>query len=903
MSEKVPVYPQAPYASETGDVFAALSSSPDGLSSAEATKRLAEYGGNELVSKKRKAAWKIFFSQFKDFMVIILLIAAAISAFVAHEWVDAIVILILVLANATIGTVQEVKAQNTLDALEKMSAPSAKVLRDGGQTTVPARDLVPGDVVLLDAGDSVPADLRIFDFASLKINESALTGESVPVEKEPVICEANAGIGDRLNMAFSSSLVSYGRGRGVVVETGMHTEVGKIAAMIQDAPEVQTPMQKRLDAVGKTLGIAALAVCAVMFVIGTLYGQEPLAMFMSAVALAVAAIPEGLPTISTMVLALGVQRMAKRNAIVRTLPSVETLGSATVICSDKTGTLTQNRMTVLRYADPDDAQARPVEELGDGELLRCAVLCSDAEVGGASGAIGDPTEVALVELGASKGFSKSEWEAETPRVMEIPFDSDRKRMATVQQRADGKYDVFVKGGLDEVLSVSTDIKSADGTRALSPKDVERFECQNVEMAKDALRVLAFAGKTLDKMPDINGTKEELLSAEFESGLTFYGVVGMIDPPRPEAKVAVDECHTAGIRPVMITGDHRLTASAIARELDILNEGDRVVTGAELEEMSDEELYDIVPEISVYARVSPEHKVRIVDAWQKHGDIVAMTGDGVNDAPALKRADIGCSMGKGGTDVAKDASDLILVDDNFATVVSAVEEGRRIYDNVLKAISFLISCNIGEIITLFVATLLNWQTPLLAIHLLLINLVTDGLPALALGVDPAEPDIMKRKAEKNKNIFSKGMIWRICYQGVMVGALTLIAYLVGTNWDPFNKNGFSITQAQTMAFVVLALSQIVHSFNIRSSRYSVFKVTPWQNKMLVGAGVLSTLIVVACVNVPGLNTVLSLEPLSAAHFVEVVILVVAPLVIVEIMKALKLNTTKEERAKYEQTDAA
>ncbi len=900
---------KAYHAEEIGSVLVDLSTSTEGLSSAEAATRLQTYGPNELTAKERTPLWKIFLSQFKDFMVIILLIAALISAFVAHEVVDAIVIMILVLANAIIGTVQEVKAQDSLDALEKMSAPNAKVLRDGEQKVIPARELVPGDVTLLDAGDSVPADLRLFESASLKINESALTGESVPVEKATDLCKEDAGIGDQLNMAFSSSLVTYGRGRGVVVKTGMDTEVGKIATMIQDAPETLTPMQKRLDAVGKTLGTAALVVCAIMFGIGMLYGKAPLAMFMSAIALAVAAIPEGLPTISTMVLALGVQRMAKRNAIVRTLPSVETLGSATVICSDKTGTLTQNRMTVLQYAHAADAMPSPASELTDGNLLRCAVLCSDAQVSETTGAIGDPTEIALVELGLARGGDKTVWEAEMPRVAEIPFDSERKRMTTVQQLPNGKYAVYVKGGMDEILAVSNRIETKDGAPVpIDDTALARLNTQNEEMAKDALRVLAFAGKTIDRLPNAENAAEDdvidnYLSFELESGLTFYGMVGMIDPPRPEAKLAVAECHSAGIKPVMITGDHRLTAAAIARELDILRDGDRVVTGAELEAMSDDELYGIVDDVSVYARVSPEHKVRIVDAWQRHGDIVAMTGDGVNDAPALKRADIGCAMGQGGTDVAKDASDLILVDDNFATVVSAVEEGRRIYDNVLKSISFLLSCNIGEIITLFVATLFNWHEPLTATHLLLVNLVTDGLPALALGVDPPEPDIMKRQAEKSKGIFSKGLIWRMAYQGVMVGVLTLIAYLVGTEWNPFDHAGMDLGQAQTMAFVVLAMSQIFHSFNIRSSRYSITKVRPWENMKLVGAGLLSTLVVVTVVNVPGLNNILDLEPLNMAHMFEAVLLSITPVIVVELMKLFKLNTTKEERIKYAQTDAA
>ncbi|MGI6193636.1 MAG: cation-translocating P-type ATPase, partial [Christensenellales bacterium] len=735
------------HAMPKSDVERELNVTANGLSAEEARKRLEEHGPNELTHEGKRSVWAMFFSQFKDFMVGILIVAAVVSGLLG-EVVDAVIILVLVILNAVLGTVQEVKAEKSLEALQKLSAPNAKVIRDGRQVIVPARELVAGDLVVLDTGDYVPADLRLVEYASLKIQESALTGESVPVEKGEAELSENCALGDRINMAYSSSLVTYGRGRGIVVETGMNTEVGKIAAMIQSAPATETPMQRRLNVLGKTLGIVALSVCGVMFVVGLLYGKDLLDMFMTAVSLAVAAIPEGLPAISTIVLAMGVQRMVRRNAIVRTLPSVETLGSATVICSDKTGTLTQNRMVVMEYAMPGMETSMVERELQNEELLNACILCTDVRRTDA-GLIGDPTEVALVELSERHGLKMEDLHQKAPRVDELPFDSDRKLMTTVNDHGDGSLTVHTKGGLDEVLNICTAIRTSTGERPITEEDKEELRKLNTGMAVRALRVLAFATKRVNEVPK---NKSEL-----ESGLTFVAMVGMIDPPRPEAKEAVAKCHLAGITPVMITGDHALTATAIAKELDILHEGGRVVTGVELEAMSDEQLYDEVEHISVYARVSPEHKMRIVDAWQKHDNIVAMTGDGVNDAPALKMADIGCSMGIVGTDVAKDASDVILTDDNFATVVSAVEEGRRIFDNILKSIAYLLSCNVGEILCLFIATLLNWDEPLLPIHLLFVNLVTDGLPAMALGVDPASPDIMSRPARKNKGIFTGGMV--------------------------------------------------------------------------------------------------------------------------------------------------
>ncbi len=868
------------HAQSIGQVEEALHTGEAGLSSAEAQKRLAANGPNELKAKKKKTTLQMFLEQFKDFMVIILIVAAVVSGFLG-EVVDACIIVALVLLNAILGTVQEKNAERSLESLEKMAAPNAKVIRDGKQMTVPARDLVVGDLVVLDTGDYVPADLRLTEYNSLKVQEAALTGESVPVEKAEGVLKDDCALGDRVNMAFSSSLVTYGRGRGIVVETGMSTEVGKIAAMIQEAPETETPMQRRMNALGKTLGIVALSVCALMFLVGLLYGRDLLEMFMTAVSLAVAAIPEGLAAISTIVLAMGVQRMVKRNAIVRTLPSVETLGSATVICSDKTGTLTQNRMVVQEYAVFGMAASAPEAQMPSDSLLESCILCTDVRRTD-NGFIGDPTEVALVELAERHGLNADTLNKLAPRTDERPFDSDRKLMTTVNDFGGGRVLAFTKGGLDEVLAICVAVRTPEGDRPITEADKEALRQLNVGMASRALRVLAFAEKPMDT----TDTKE----LDLENGLTFVGMVGMIDPPRPEAKEAVAKCHKAGITPVMITGDHALTASAIARDLDILRDDGRVVTGVELEQMSDEELYNEVEEISVYARVSPEHKMRIVEAWQKHDNIVAMTGDGVNDAPALKLADIGCSMGIVGTDVAKDASDVILTDDNFATVVSAVEEGRRIFDNILKSVSYLLSCNVGEIITLFVATLLNWAEPLLPIHLLFVNLVTDGLPAMALGVDPASPDLMDRPARKNQGIFTSGMIWRMVYQGVMVGLITLAAFLLGGGHSG-TAEGVAI--GRTMAFLVLAGSQLVHAFNVRNVRLSVFKDHPFRNMKLVAAAVGSFLILLIVDYVPFLANLFDLVPLDFVHEITVVGLCLVPLVVVEIMKALKLNTTKSD----------
>jgi Ca2+-transporting ATPase len=858
-----------------------------GLDDKEAVKRLERYGYNEIEQKKRKTILQMYIDQFKDFMIIVLIIAAVISGFLG-ELTDAVVILMIVILNAVLGVVQENKAEESLAALKRMSAPSAKVLRNGRYDVIPARMLVPGDVVILETGDLVPADIRITKALNLKVQEAALTGESVPVEKdiEPLSMK-NVPLGDRVNMGYSGSLVTYGRGEGIVVGTGMDTEVGKIAKMIQSVEEVETPLKKKLQALGKVLGIAALAICAVIFIVGVAYGKEIFEMFLTSVSLAVAAIPEGLPAIATIVLAIGVQRMVKRNAIVRRLPSVETLGSATVICSDKTGTLTLNKMTVERlfYNSRVYSANKDIEPLDSGEHLRLlvttGVLCNDSKLKETDEgiiALGDPTETALVDLGLKVGINKEQLEAGQPRVDEVPFDSKRKLMTTVHA-LENCYRVYTKGAVEELLKISDSILLDGKVVKLEQQHRDTILKTNEDMARDALRVLGMAYKDIRDLS--RGSGEQA----YENGLTFIGMMGMIDPPRPEAKEAVALCKRAGIKPVMITGDHSVTAVAIARDLGILTEGEEAVTGAQLEDISDRDLVDRVDHISVYARVSPEHKVRIVKAWQARGQIVAMTGDGVNDAPALKIADIGAAMGIVGTDVSKEASDMVLTDDNFATVVAAVEEGRVIFANILKAIQFLLSCNVGEILTLFVATMLNWHEPLLPIHILWVNLVTDSLPALALGVDPAEKNIMDRKPRNpEKNIFDKGMITRIIYQGIMVGTLTLAAFVFGSQR--------SLEAGRTMAFTVLALSQLAHAFNVRSNRQSVFKMGLLSNRYLLGAVTLSALLVFAVLEVPLLASVFKVTALSAAEWKMVGILSLAPVVVVEAVKLLGLNTAGE-----------
>ncbi len=861
-----------------------LSTSLDkGLSTEEARRRIEKYGYNEFEKKKKKKLIIKFFEQFKSFMIIVLLVAAAISGVIGYlhgeGFTDAIIILAIVIINAIIGVAQEAKAEQSLEALEKMTVPQCKVVRDGQVQVIESRELVPGDVVLLDTGDAIPADLRLVEAVNLKVQDSALTGESVPEEKFIcAIAEKNVPLGDRDNLGFSSSIVTYGRGKGIVIGTGMNAEVGKIASLIQSVPDMKTPMQHKLDQLGKFLGIGALGICVIIFVVGLINGKPLLEMFMMAVSLAAAAIPEGLPAVSTIVLAVGVQRLVKKNAIVRTLPSVETLGSTTIICSDKTGTLTQNRMTVVKvFANGQSVDLQPEAGLDSAELrqlIEVAALANDTKLSFENGfhkTAGDPTETALVDLGLKYNINKNELDAQRGRVAEIPFDSERKLMTTVHQKGN-TLEVCSKGGLDELLSRCTRIMLRGSVVPITEAHKEEIRRANLQMAQNALRVLAMATKTVDTVPD------KVTPDTLEIQLTFVGMVGMIDPPRPEVKPAVALCRTAGIKPVMITGDHKITATAIATELGIMQPGEEAHTGAEVEQMSDEDLRKNVHKIAVYARVSPEHKVRIVKAFQNQGEIVAMTGDGVNDAPALKLADIGCAMGITGTDVSKEAADIVLTDDNFATVVTAVEEGRRIYDNILKAIQFMLSTNIGEVVVLFVAVLANWATPLLPIHILWINLVTDSFPALALSIDPAAPDVMRRRpVDSKQNIMNRTFSIRVFLQGAMIGLLSLTAFRIGMQT--------SVEAAQTMTFAVLAFSQMAHVFNVRSTYRSAF-VNIFCNKHLIGAILLVCVLMLTVLEIPALHNVFHITTLTSVQWWWVVGLSLLPLPIVEIAKGIR-----------------
>ncbi len=876
-------------------LFQFKTSVTSGLSSEDAKKRLEEHGYNQLSSKSKKSFLRMFFEQFKSFMILILLIAAAVSGVVGvlegEGLLDTFVILGILILNALIGAVQERKAESSLEALKNLSAPLTKVFRDNTVKEIDTKELVPGDIVILETGAVIPADLRLVEAINLKIQESAMTGESLPVEKNTdTLNVENIPLGDRTNMAFSSGTVTYGRGRGLVIATGMKTEIGKIAEMIQQTEDTETPMKVQLEKLGKTLGIAALIICTVIFLVGILYGNSILSMFMTAVSLAVAAIPEGLPAISTIVLAIGVQRLVKRNAIIRTLPSVETLGSATVICSDKTGTLTQNKMSVIQlYANhkitPVNKSDLPILNDEEKRLLSIAVLCTDATLKKTDGdkheTTGDPTETALLDAGIKFQFDKNDLENKHPRVAEVPFDSERKRMTTVNRISDTNFHVNVKGGLDEVLSVCSKIILNGQIKPLMQEDKEKIYRVNESMAGQALRVLAMAFNEIPKVPE-NPAMEDL-----EKELVFVGLMGMIDPARPEVIDAVARCKAAGIRAVMITGDHKITAMAIAKEIGIYKEGDLSITGTELEQINDADFEKSVDRYSVYARVAPEHKVRIVKAWQKRQDVVAMTGDGVNDAPALKQADIGAAMGLVGTDVAKGASDMILTDDNFATIVSAVEEGRRIYDNILKAIQFLLSTNIGEIFLLLVTSIFNMGIPLLPIHILWVNLVTDSLPALALSVDPAEKDIMSRKPRNSKHGFmTKGMVWRIMYQGIMMGTLPLIAFVIGL------RDG-GVILGQTMAFSTLVFAQLIHVRNLHSVTRSSLSISPLKNKLLIGAIFISALMMLIVLFVPPIREAFKLTVMDSTHWWWVIGLSIVPIIIVDIFKLLKLNGNKDE----------
>ena len=845
-----------------------------GLSMEQISELQAKYGPNKLKEKKKKSNMQRFFDQFKDVMILILIAAAVISFVIAcvegnpMEFFEPVLILLIVVLNAFMGMLQESKAEKALDALKSMSAPHARVLRDGEERMIDASELVPGDIIRLEAGDFIPADARLLHSVSLKSEESALTGESVPSEKDAqAIIDEKAALGDRNNMVFSGCSITYGTATAVVTATGMNTEMGKIANLLEGESDSQTPLQKKLAQLGKYLGILALAACAVIFIVGLVNGIPVMEIFMTAVSLAVSAIPEGLPAIVTIVLSIGVQRMVKKNALIRRLPAVETLGSASVICSDKTGTLTQNRMTLVEAYVDGFATAEKITTANSESvktLLQYGTLCCDGSVvfhGTEEQHIGDPTETAIVLAAHKNGMPKDDLNKRYPRLAEIPFDSDRKLMTTVN-RIDNKNIVIVKGAFDMMAP-----------RCIAG-DMETARVVTEEMSADALRVLAIAYKEIDAIP------EKPTSEELENGLTLMGLVGMIAPPRPEAKMAVATCRKAGIKPVMITGDHVVTASAIARELGILQDGDQAITGAELDAMTDTELDNRVEDISVYARVSPENKIRIVKAWQRKGQVVSMTGDGVNDAPALKAADIGCAMGITGTDVAKGAADMTLTDDNFATIVDAVQEGRGIYANIKKVVGFLLGTNIGEVITVFTAMLLWHKTPLLSMQLLWINLVTDSLPAIALGMEAVESDVMDRKPKpKDEGIFAHGLGIRVVLQGLMFAVLTLVGFAVGENVTG------SLAGGQTLAFMVLALSQVIQAYNMRSE-HSLFKIGPFSNHKLNWACLVSLLLVALVLFTP-VRIAFGLVILPGKLYLLGLGLILIPVIVMELSKACGL----------------
>lgn len=851
-----------------------------GLTESQVQEKRAKHGENRLREKKKKTNFQRFCDQFKDVMILILIAAAVVSFAIAcvegnpKEFFEPALILLIVILNAIMGVIQESKAEKALDALKGLSAPHARVVRNGEETVIDAVNLVPGDIIRLEAGDFVPADARLLHSVSLKSEESALTGESVPSEKDAdAIVAEDAPLGDRSNMVFSGCSITYGTATAIITATGMDTEMGKIANLLDSEEDGQTPLQQKLAQLGKYLGFLALVCCAIIFVVGLSNGIPALEIFMTAVSLAVSAIPEGLPAIVTIVLSIGVQRMVKKNAIIRRLPAVETLGSASIICSDKTGTLTQNCMTLVKaYADgmpsTEDIGIKNSEAIR--KLLSYGTLCCDGSVvfhGKEEQHIGDPTETAIVLAAHRNGLPKDELNKRHPRLAEIPFDSGRKLMTTVN-RMDGKNIVIVKGAFDIMAS-----------RCVAG-DLARARQINDEMSANALRVLAVAYKEIGEIPS-NPTPEAL-----ENGLIFMGLVGMIDPPRPEARDAVAVCRKAGIKPVMITGDHVVTASAIARDLGILQNGDKAITGAELDAMTDSQLDAQVENISVYARVSPENKIRIVKAWQRKGQVVSMTGDGVNDAPALKAADIGCAMGITGTDVAKGAADMTLTDDNFATIVDAVREGRGIYANIKKVVGFLLGTNIGEVITVFVAMLLWHKTPLLSMQLLWINLVTDSMPAIALGMEAVENDVMEKKPKpKDEGLFAHGFGIQTVLQGVMFGVLALLAFWIG------EKQTGLLAGGQTLAFMVLALSQVVQAFNMRSE-HSLFRIGPFTNKKLNGAALISVLLVVLVLFTP-LSSAFGLIRLTASQYLIGVGLIFVPLVVMELAKVSGFMTTKQK----------
>lgn len=877
------------------EVLKSLDTSVDGLSTAQAKERLDAYGFNELDEGEKRSLLSKFIDQFKDLMIIILLVAAALSVITEgmHGLTDACIILAVVVLNAAFGVYQEGQAEAAIEALKNMSSPLARVRRDGNIVEIDSRELVPGDIVLLEAGDVVPADMRLLEAASLKIEEAALTGESVPVEKDITeTVAADAGIGDRVNMGYQNSNVTYGRGTGVVTNTGMYTEVGKIADMLANADESQTPLKQSLEQLSKSLTYLIVAIALVTFLVSVfIRGEQPLEGLMVAVALAVAAIPEGLPAIVTILLSLGTTTLAKRNSIVRKLPAVETLGSTEIIASDKTGTLTMNQMTVEKVYTNGQLQSADTELGADNTTLRIMNFANDTKVDPDGKLIGDPTETALVQFGLDHNFDVRDVLKSEPRVAELPFDSDRKLMSTIHKEADGTYFVAVKGAPDQLLKRVTRIEINGEIRPITDEDKKAILATNKDLAKQALRVLMMAYKTTSDIPTLE-------SEVVESDLIFSGLVGMIDPERPEAAEAVRVAKEAGIRPIMITGDHQDTAEAIAKRLGIIDPNDtedHVFTGAELNELTDEEFQKVFKQYSVYARVSPEHKVRIVKAWQNDGKVVAMTGDGVNDAPSLKTADIGIGMGITGTEVSKGASDMVLADDNFATIIVAVEEGRKVFSNIQKSIQYLLSANMAEVFIIFFATLFGWDV-LQPVHLLWINLVTDTLPAIALGVEPAEPGIMTHKPRgRQSNFFDGGVFGAIIYQGILQTILVLAVYGWGLVFPEHHTQGAIHADALTMAFATLGLIQLLHAFNVKSVYQSVFKVGLFRNKTFNWAIPVAFVLLMATIVVPGFNNLFHVSHLSLTQWLAVIVGSFLIVVLVELVKAIQRALGKDKDA--------
>ena len=870
---------------EKNDVIRRLNTKErEGLTEEEVKIRQAKYGKNKLKDKKKESIIIKFIKQFNDFMIITLIIASIISAVISkmqgeNDYVDSIIIIGIVIFNALMGVIQEAKAEKSIEALKQMTPQITKVIRNGKTTEINAEDLVKGDIVILETGNFIPADCRIIESHNLKIEESSLTGEAEPSLKEAnIICKKDIPLGDMKNMAFMASTVVNGTGKAIVTETGMETKVGQIANMIIEDEAPETPLQKKLGEVGKILGIACLAICIIIFIIGLIKKIEPIEMFMTAVGLAVAAIPEGLPAIVTIMLSIGVTKMAKRNSIIRKLPAVETLGSSNVICSDKTGTLTQNKMKVVE-----------VKSKNPKFIITMATLCTDCEItveNNQEKVIGEPTEKAIVEEGLHIGCNKKETEKIFQRINEIPFDSNRKMMTTIH-RIGSKYRIICKGAPDVLLDKCTkEVLEIGDSQDIKVKTLDKLKIknENEQMAHKALRVIAVAFKDVTELPS------KIDSSTIENNLTFVGLIGMIDPPREGVKEAVKTCKTAGIKTVMITGDHLETAKAIAKDLGILNNGEKAITGQELDKMTQEQLEKNIKEYSVFARVTPEHKVRIVKAWQRNGAVVAMTGDGVNDSPALKNANIGIAMGKNGTDVAKNAADIILTDDNFVTIVEAVKQGRNIYDNIKKAVHFLLSTNIGEIVTIFVGLILGLKSPLLAIQLLWINLVTDSLPAIALGLEKPEKDIMQRKTiDSKKGIFANGLWNKIILEGTMIGVLTLVAFSIGNKY-------YTLEVARTMAFLSIGFLELIHSINVKNEK-SIFETGLFENKYLVGSFVLGIFVQAIVVVVPAFAKVFEVVPLSLTQWIITIAISILPIPVIELQKKIDSKNEIKQNKRY------